>query len=116
MMTRLFLYGTLMSGERSHGRLRGSPCLGPARTIAAYTLFHLGAYPAMAGGGETAIQGELYEVDAALLAELDAFEGVPDLYERVAVRLEDGEAQGYAMRREQLAGRPVIAGGAWRTR
>jgi gamma-glutamylcyclotransferase (GGCT)/AIG2-like uncharacterized protein YtfP len=116
-MTRLFLYGTLMRGERNHLQLRGSPCLGPARTIAAYTLYDLGAYPALAAAGHASVAGELYDVPPELLAALDRFEGVPELYQRVEVRLAGGgTAQGYAMPVERLAGRPNIPSGDWRVR
>ena len=87
----IFVYGTLMTGERNHPQLRGLPCLGTARTQPAYTLYDLGPYPALAEGGETSVVGELYDVPPELIPSLDAFEGVPDLYQRVPIALMDGE-------------------------
>ena len=46
---------------------------------------------AVATGDPAAVlQGEIYGVDAAQLAELDRFEGVPRLYERQHHQLSDG--------------------------
>jgi gamma-glutamylaminecyclotransferase len=44
----------------------------------------------MLEGGSHPIAGELYRVDAATLAALDAFEGHPGLFRRSPVRLAGG--------------------------
>lgn len=112
----VFVYGTLLRGERNHARLAGARYLGPARTRPRYALYHLGHYPGMTGGAG-AVEGELYEVDAPLLAALDAFEGVPHLYRRSPVALDGGgPAEGYLLTRAQVAGRPRLPSGSWRAR
>jgi hypothetical protein len=63
----LFVYGTLLSGERSHDRLGGSEKLGDATTEAIFHLVDLGPYPAMVIDGTTAVAGELYRVDVKRL-------------------------------------------------
>jgi gamma-glutamylcyclotransferase (GGCT)/AIG2-like uncharacterized protein YtfP len=113
----LFVYGTLLSGEREHARLSGSERIGDARTEAIFHLADLGPYPAMVLGGTTAVAGELYRVDENTMRELDVFEEVPILFQRVRVRLEDGSlADAYVMEADQARGRRRIAHGDWRKR
>ena len=40
--------------------------------------------------GDQAINGEVYRVDPALMAQLDAYEGVPNDYIRLQRQLRDG--------------------------
>ena len=112
-MTRLFVYGTLRTGMPNHGQVASARLVGLVRTRPSYTLFDLDDYPGMARGGRTAVVGELYEVDDALLAELDSFEGHPHLFTRESVALEDGAAQAYFL--GPYAGRehPTIYSGDW---
>ena len=93
-------------------RARMSP---DARTEPAFELVSLGAFPAMLAGGNTAVVGEVYAVDRAILAGLDRLEGHPHFYRRQLVRLKDGErVLAYLLRREQAQGRPTIESGDWR--
>jgi gamma-glutamylaminecyclotransferase len=86
----LFVYGTLLRGELHHELLAGATFRGHARTAPQFALFDLGAYPAMVRNGTTVVHGELYETIAALLAELDRFEGAPELFRRELIVLADG--------------------------
>ncbi len=113
--TRVFVYGTLLSGEPNHRVLAGAELLGEARTEPAFDLVSLGAFPAMIPGGSTAVVGEVYVVDRGTLAALDHLEGHPRFYRRRRVRLEDGEeVLAYLLSREQAHGRPKITSGNWR--
>ena len=112
----LFVYGTLRSGAENHAELNGARYAGSARTDAAYELVDFGAYPALVEGGSTAIEGELYEVDDAILQRLDVFEDVPVLYERklVSMALDAMHpVEAYVMRRERARRVPRIASGDW---
>jgi gamma-glutamylcyclotransferase (GGCT)/AIG2-like uncharacterized protein YtfP len=112
---KLFLYGTLMSGESNHRRLRGARLLATGRTEPRYTLVSLGRYPALLEGGTTSVAGEIYEVDDDLLRALDRFEGVPTLYRRAAIHLLGGEVVGgYLLARTRAEHDEVIPGGDWR--
>src|SRR5689334_13053835 len=88
---RLFVYGSLRSGQENHDRLRGARFLGAAATPSGrYHLTLLDEYLALIEGPGPSVKGELYEVTAELLIELDAFEEVPQRYYRRAVWLTDG--------------------------
>lgn len=116
-MPRLFVYGTLLAGEAAHGRLSGARFLGPVRTAPDYDLVDFGGYPALVPGGDSAVTGELYEVDDAMLQRLDAYESVPELYYRVRIRLAAGTlAEAYLMPRPKARGRSIIESGDWRRR
>ena len=95
-MLLVFVYGTLMRGECRHGALAGQIFVGHATTQPHYRLYHCGSYPALvevAAGTGNRIEGEVYRVSAACLAELDEIEGVDEgLYERSPVALEDSPA------------------------
>jgi gamma-glutamylaminecyclotransferase len=113
----LFVYGTLLSGEPSHALLDGASPLGAAKTRPELELFDLGPYPAIVSGGVTAISGELYEVATPMLAALDVHEGVPLLFKRRRIELEDGRsAEAYFLDADQVRGRRRIKSGDWRAR
>jgi gamma-glutamylaminecyclotransferase len=109
----LFVYGTLLRGEPNHPQLSDASFVRRTRTAAAYELVDLGGYPALLEDGESAISGEVYEVDAELLARLDAFEEVPELYERKPIDLIDGSVDAYVMSRDRASGAPRITDGGW---
>ncbi|NVJ25097.1 gamma-glutamylcyclotransferase [Myxococcus sp. AM011] len=113
--TRVFVYGTLLSGEPNHRLLRGARIIGPARTQPRFTLHDYGPFPALASRGKHAVEGEVYEVDALMLAALDRLEGHPRFYERTSIALDDaGRVEAYLFPKGRLAGRPIIESGCWR--
>lgn len=87
---RIFVYGTLKRGYRLHHHLAGQTFVGEARTVPAYRLFRIDWFPALVDAREgQAIEGEVWEVDAAGLIELDDVEEVHDgLYERRRIHLQ----------------------------
>ena len=112
----LFVYGTLRRGEANHAQLRDARFVATARTEPQYELVDLGGYPALLEDGDTAIVGEIYEVDANKLERLDVFEDVPSLYERKSIRIADAEAEVYVMPRDRADRAPRIADGDWRNK
>lgn len=115
--TRVFVYGTLLAGEGNHRLLATATLVGEARTEPAFTLHTLGAFPGLVRGGEHAIVGEVYDIDAPTLERLDALEGHPRFYRRARIALEGGAiVETYLLTPEQVEGRPVIASGNWRSR
>lgn len=113
----LFVYGTLMQGERHHDVLGGAEFLGHARTLPAYDLVLIDYFPALLPDGDTAIEGELYRVDQAALEALDVLEEVPEYYLRVPIALEDGRsAETYLLPRDRAGAAPLIPSGDFRKR
>lgn len=113
---KLFVYGSLLQGEAAHFRLRGARLIAQARTEAAFTLIDMGPYPALVEAGDTAVVGEIYLVDEALLAELDEYEEAPAVYQRRALRVEEHDVVTYVLPERLAVGQPRIASGDWRRR
>jgi gamma-glutamylaminecyclotransferase len=114
---RVFVYGTLMRGERHHDTLAGAEFLGPGRTLPRYELVQIDYYPAMLRGGTSSVIGELYAVDGETLRRLDALEEVPTYYLRESIDLADGtRADTYVMPRDRAEGARPIPSGDFRKR
>lgn len=112
----LFVYGTLMRGESAHGLLGADArFVAEACTEPRFTLLDMGEYPALVEGGTTAVRGELFEIDGALLPSLDAYEDVPEMYARRSIEVDGRIAVAYVLRPELALGIGPIASGDWRT-
>jgi gamma-glutamylcyclotransferase (GGCT)/AIG2-like uncharacterized protein YtfP len=108
---RLFVYGSLKRGHRHHAELHGARFIAAARTSAAYRLLDFGTYPGLARGTR-AVEGELFEVDDAVLERLDAFEGRD--YLRSWVELWDGStAEAYLAIDVITSGARELEGDSW---
>ena len=115
--TLVFVYGTLLSGERNHRLLARARLVGEARTEPRFSLHDLGSFPGLVPDGSHAVAGEVYEVDEPTLAALDRLEGHPDFYRRASVGLDDGTSVlAYLLTSEQVRAYPMIASGSWRAR
>ena len=111
---RLFVYGNLLSGQRDHGALQSAELLGVVLTEPRYTLVDIDFYAALIVDGKTAIRGELYSLDYAHLAKIDALRQVPYLFQRQRVKLADAtEAECHVMSFEQVRGKRRLAHGNW---
>ncbi len=114
---RLFVYGTLLEGERDHRLLDGRQPVGACSTEPSFQLVDLGAYAAMVAGGSTSVAGELYLVDRQTLVEIDLVREVPILFKRVLIPLGDGsQAETYVMDVDQVRGKRRLNHGDWRRR
>ncbi|MCB1865199.1 MAG: gamma-glutamylcyclotransferase [Chromatiales bacterium] len=107
---RVFVYGTLRSGDYNHALLGTARRLGTCRTAARYTLHDFGAWPGLRVGGRDRITGEVYAVDRATLARLDRLEQVPRRYRRALLSTPWGQAFVYLTRDRRG---PRIANGDW---
>ena len=88
---KVFVYGTLMSGEANHGYLENSRCLGRA-AIDGYDMYNVGWYPAIVPG-DGFIIGELYQVPVDDIPSIDRLEGEGYLYAKRCERvILDGKA------------------------
>jgi gamma-glutamylcyclotransferase (GGCT)/AIG2-like uncharacterized protein YtfP len=117
LRTRVFVYGTLLAGERNHYHIERARLIAEARTQPAFTLYDFGPYPAMVATGNHAVIGEVYEVDEPMLAAMDRLEGHPRFYRRTSIRLEDGSTvETYLLQPEQVSHLPIIGTASWRAR
>jgi gamma-glutamylcyclotransferase (GGCT)/AIG2-like uncharacterized protein YtfP len=92
MAVTLFVNGTLMRGLSLHHNLAGAEFLGPYRTASIYRLYsiddiHPGMFEVERGG--VSVAGEIYRMDDAIWARVEAGEP-PDLF-RGPVVLADGD-------------------------
>lgn len=114
---RVFVYGTLLSGERNARFALG------ARRVAATakgTLYdpHYG-FPAFVREGETIVKGELLTVDDEGFKSMDRLEGYPRLYRReeIEVVTESGHAKAWVYILNCMPkNATVIESGDWRNR
>jgi gamma-glutamylaminecyclotransferase len=111
--TRIFVYGTLRRGGSNHALLSGAACEGEARTREPFAMFDLGGFPCIVPGGEERVAGEVFLVDAATLARLDALEDAPRWYRREAVRLDDGSLAEAYLYAQDVGSAPRVPGGDW---
>jgi gamma-glutamylcyclotransferase (GGCT)/AIG2-like uncharacterized protein YtfP len=85
-MTKVFVYGTLKKGHHAN-HLMGDHYLGKAY-VEGMRLFDLGGFPCCVESEDLmhSVLGEIYEVNAAQLAQLDRYEGVSSgLFKRILV-------------------------------
>lgn len=88
----IFTYGTLKKGFRNHILLAASKYVQDAVTRPLYRLYDCGMYPCLVKdttGNGRSIHGEIYEIDDVTLQRLDQLEGVPWLYQRDKIELEN---------------------------
>ncbi len=91
MSTQVFVYGTLKRGCSNHREMADQAFVAEARTVPGFRLFDVGGYPGLVPWPEDTegVEGEIWSVNDATLARLDAFEGVDEgLYERKPVPLQ----------------------------
>jgi len=82
----VFVYGTLMKGERNHSAyLCEADLLGDA-TLEGYDIYDLGSYPGIVPGSGT-VYGELYEIHEEDVKLMDYLEDEGRLYKRVEVEV-----------------------------
>ena len=111
-MTELvFVYGSLRRGQSHHPLLRHAKYLGEHKTEPYYTMFSLGAFPAVVVGGHSVITGEVFAIDQAMLSRLDEFEDCPAEYFRRRIVTPFGKAWVYVYRYAPKAA--VIPTGDW---
>lgn len=86
----VFTYGTLKKGYHNNILLRNSTFICEATTKPKYRLYDCGMYPCMVEDENgVSVSGEIYEVNKKTLESLDHLEGVPWLYKRGEIEIND---------------------------
>jgi gamma-glutamylcyclotransferase (GGCT)/AIG2-like uncharacterized protein YtfP len=85
--SRLFVYGTLRSGERNDIRSFGEVRFAGNGQVAG-SIYDLGAYPVYLPSPAGVVEGEVFVIADRLLSDLDLFEGHPDLFRRTRMEVE----------------------------
>ena len=81
---RVFVYGTLMKGERAAGLLEGAEYLGNY-ILHNYAMIDLGEYPSIFKSKGHSVIGEVYSIPINWLPRLDEYECIGTLYHRQKV-------------------------------
>ncbi|MGF1714822.1 gamma-glutamylcyclotransferase [Photobacterium chitinilyticum] len=113
-MARVFVYGTLRTGQSNHSFLGKASKLGACQLVSGYSLFNLGCYPGAKKSisSHTPLYGEVYDVDSNTMALLDQLEEYPELYTRELVDTEFGAAWIY-LYCLSVIDLPLIHSGDW---
>lgn len=85
----VFVYGTLMRGQRAHHMLQSCPCEG-TYLLRDYAMYDLVRYPGIVVSSGESVVGELYLVDDQTLARMDEYEENGSLYHRRYVTVSRG--------------------------
>ena len=107
---RIFVYGSLRTKQGNSHWMTNAQLLGNYN-IENYQLYSLGHYPG-AVPGEGTVQGEVYRIDNATLAELDALRTRGGEYARQLVQTPYGSAWMYVYQRP-VDGLKLIESGNW---
>ena len=119
-MFKLFVYGSLKRHKSAFGFLEGHNAvfLKEAVTAPRYHLYQISWFPGMViddldEGTTGGVHGEVFEVTEECLQDLDRYEGVPHLFRREEVFLEDGDKVFAYIFAEPFTGRTRIESGIW---
>lgn len=107
---RIFVYGSLRRKQGNSHWMTNGQWLGDF-SVDNYQLFSLGHYPG-AIPGDGVVQGEVYRIDAATLAELDALRTARGEYKRQLIQTPYGSAWMYVYQ-YPVDGRRRIESGNW---
>ena len=110
---KVLVYGTLRPGHGAH-RIFSNPRDLGIRLIPG-TMYDLGHFPGVKLGGPRRFVANLIECDDNCLDRLDGYEGVPHLYTRQTINLEE-EGLAYIYEINGPARWPIVEIGDWTTR
>ncbi len=88
MMVKIFVYGTLMRGEKAAQMLAEGNYIGDY-VLNDYAMYDLGAFPGIREKAGEKVFGEVFEIPESLIPRLDSYEGEGYLYRRAAVSVEN---------------------------
>ena len=83
----IFVYGTLMNGQRANGYLDGAEFKG-SFCLNGYAMYDLGSFPGIVEKENESVVGEVYAITEDMLPMMDRYEGEGSLYIRREVIVE----------------------------
>lgn len=115
----LFVYGTLMRGLYNHRVLGASARFIGCAKLDGFTMGSFGSFPGITRDPHEKVVGEVWEIDEAQLASVDALEGHPHFYKReeVLATLDDGSTlnvEVYTLNARQFPHDQPVRGNNWR--
>lgn len=111
----VFVYGTLLSGERNGQHLKNATFIADDALDNAI-LYDCGPYPMLLPGAGI-VYGQVYQVPLFDMPALDALEGHPNHYYRQIASLQSGTSAWVYFGREQyVTSCQIIVDGRWRDR
>ena len=121
MSTKIFVYGTLLRDQGNWSwALQDQTFICEAETESNYTMISLGGFPGVLEDGDTAIKGEVFEVDDTRMPDIDRLEGVnhtdpkEGMYRAEPITLTDGtEALIYIYNTRNTYKHDEIESGSW---
>lgn len=125
-MTKVFVYGSLLSGLGNHPLIESSHFLGKAISPKEFSMIDLGWFPGIIPaieGNAVEIVGEVYEVDDSTLQRLDRLEGyrperpTSGLYNKTTIETEFGPAVAYVYNfgGKDISPERLVKSGDWKT-
>jgi len=112
----VFVYGTLMRGERAAHLMADGEFAGEY-VLSGYALYDLGRYPGILAQAGAEVEGEVYYVSDAMLSAMDEYEDEGTLYYRRKVTVTGGggpiDAWVYVYAHAHAVRRPPM-GRSWR--
>lgn len=110
----IFVYGTLMRGEKAHDYLAGARYAG-TYSLRDHAIYNLGRYPGIRPKVGSAVLGEVYEIDLDMLKNMDIYEDEGSLYNRrtALVENESGTLNAYIYVYAKEINEQEIKGGRW---
>ena len=113
----VFVYGTLMRGERAHGFLSGAEFVGEYM-LPDYAIYDLGRYPGVKPKRGAIVYGEVYKVGADMIKSMDEYEEEGSLYYRreLTVMNEASKVSAFVYVYEREAPDTEIESGSWKKR
>ena len=114
----IFVYGSLKEGFWSHDRYikeNNGEYKGTHITKPDYTMISFGRFPGVYLGGDTAIYGEVYEINGDTIRDIDQLEGYPRFYERFQIPTIFGKAWMYVLASptDEIKSKRKVEDGVW---
>lgn len=110
------VYGTLRVGQSNNRLIANGTYKGQFQTDPIFTLYCLGAFPALLEDGNTSITMDVYAVDDVILKNVDSLEGYHgedssyNHYDRITIKTPFGDAYTYVYDMKPVGGRLVESG------